>query len=390
MKKILVSLISDHTIPNILAIQQFEPDALLFISTQAMEKKNKTRHILATLSGMGLDYHDRHHTVSVIEDAILDCHHKLEGWMPESEIGEYVVNLTCGTKIMSIAAYEYFKDYGARMIYIPFPKNEFITPFPKRHTQTEALTTRLKVAEYLSAYGLSVINTRKLDGMREEARKRAELSNWITLNYGKVKNLLVWFARELHGKRDERQFHLTGKFTGATHEETSLLGRMDFLIEKEVVSKMLSRSGIQFLTGGWLEEFCFNEVSRFLGKGVDDLAIGIKVKNEKGTDNEFDVMFTCGNALYTVECKSLDQHGDPKAEALYKIGALNKDFGLKVKSFFVSTSPYIMREGRVKPSVDARAAQFNTIVVTPDKVSEFADLVAGQLKIGAPEGGAGV
>lgn len=379
MKKILVSLISDHTIPNILAVQRFKPDEMLFISTPAMEKRHKTLHILNALAGMGMDFQGRCHTVSIMEDSILDCHRKLDGWMTGREDGEYIVNLTCGTKIMSIAAFEYFKDYGARMIYIPFPKNEFITPFPKRHTQTEALTTRLKVAEYLAAYGLSVINARKLDGLREEARNRFELSNWITLNYGKVKNLLVWFARELHGKRDDRQFLLTGTFSGANSEETSLLKQMDFCLENGVVSKTLPRSEIQFLTGGWLEEYCFNEVSRFLGKGVDDLVMGIKVKNEQGADNEFDLMFTCGNALYTVECKSLDQHDDPKAAALYKIGALNKDFGLKVKSFFVSTSPYIMREGRIKPSVEARAAQFNTTVITPDKVLSFADIIAEKL-----------
>ncbi len=379
MKKILVSLISDHTIPNILAVQRFKPDEMLFISTPAMEERRKTRHILNVLAGMGMDYQGRCHTVSVMEDSILDCHRKLEGWITGREDGEYVVNLTGGTKIMSIAAYEYFKDYGARMIYIPFPKNEFITPFPKRHTQTEALTTRLKVADYLAAYGLSVINTRKLDGMREEAHNRAELSNWITLNYGKIKNLLVWFARELHGKRDERQYLLTGTFSEANSEESGLLKQMDFHMENGVVSKTLPRSEIQFLTGGWLEEYCFNEVSRFMGKGVDDLVMGIKVKNEKGTDNEFDVMFTCGNALYTVECKSLDQHDDPKAEALYKIGALNKDFGLKVKSFFVSTSPYIMREGRIKLSIEARAAQFNTTVITPDKVLSFGDFIAEKL-----------
>ena len=41
MKTILISLVSDHTIPNILAIHHFKPDDLLFISTTAMEKKSK-------------------------------------------------------------------------------------------------------------------------------------------------------------------------------------------------------------------------------------------------------------------------------------------------------------------------------------------------------------
>ncbi|MCK5507705.1 MAG: hypothetical protein KAI50_04195 [Desulfobacterales bacterium] len=41
MKTILISLISDHTIPNILAMHHFMPDELLFISTTAMEKNGR-------------------------------------------------------------------------------------------------------------------------------------------------------------------------------------------------------------------------------------------------------------------------------------------------------------------------------------------------------------
>jgi hypothetical protein len=41
MKTILVSLVSDQTIPNILAIHHIKPDELLFITTKDMEKKQK-------------------------------------------------------------------------------------------------------------------------------------------------------------------------------------------------------------------------------------------------------------------------------------------------------------------------------------------------------------
>ncbi len=62
----------------------------------------------------------------------LDCHRKIDRWIEGRENSEFVVNLTGGTKIMSIAAYEYFKDFSSKMIYVPIPKNEFITPFPKK------------------------------------------------------------------------------------------------------------------------------------------------------------------------------------------------------------------------------------------------------------------
>jgi len=389
MKKIVVSLISEHTIPNVLAIQHFAPDELLFISTAAMEEKHKTRHLLGALAGMGFDFRGRFHTVTIMEDSLLDCHRKLEDWMTGREDSEFIVNITGGTKIMSIAAYEFFRDYAARMIYVPFPKNEFVTPFPKRISKPEPLTGRLKVVDYLSAYGLGVINGPKLGGIREAAETRVGLSAWMVPNYLRIKKLLAWFCGTLRGARNEKKlkkYDLKEIFPGATTEETEFLRRFGFSLAGSTLEKSLTRSEIEFLTGGWLEEYCFNVVRGFDGAGVDDVVMGIQVRNEKGTDNEFDVMFTSGNALYTVECKSLDQHEDKKTEALYKIGALNKDFGLKVKSFFVSTSPYIMKDGKIRPAVEARAAQFSTIVVTPDRVAEFADVVAKNLKLAVRKG----
>jgi Domain of unknown function (DUF1887). len=140
-----------------------------------------------TLDRLGLKY--QHDSVIVREDSILDCHKKLSKWIEEKEDSEFVVNLTGGTKIMSIAAYEFFKDYSSKMIYIPIPKNEFIVPFPKKQpAEPVKLDLRLSVIEYLTAYGLTVTNESHLSRYREEAIKRRELSAWIVENYDNLKN----------------------------------------------------------------------------------------------------------------------------------------------------------------------------------------------------------
>lgn len=382
MKNVHVCLVSDQTIPNILTIEQFKPDELLLVSTQKMEDKGKSGHVLDCLAARGLDYRSRHQIVTVAEDSLLDCHRKLEGWVQGREESDFVVNLTCGTKIMSIAAYEFFKDYGCRMIYIPIPRNEYTVPFPKRGAhQAVALPQRLSVTEYLAACGLTPLNAHHLPGMAREARQRRELAHWIVAHYGKLKNLLVWLGGALREHRDDREFFLKGSFAGATGEERELFLRMGFSVSGADLEKHLPKSEIQFLTGAWLEEYCFNKVSDYLGQGIDDVVIAIKIKNPKGADNEFDVLFTKDNALYTVECKSLDQHEDKKTEALYKVAALQKDFGLRVGSFLVSTSAYVLKNGRVRPSIAARAEHLNTEVIPPSEVLSFGQRLAEKLKL---------
>ena len=379
MSHVHVCLVSDQTIPNILGIFHFNPDKLLFITTQDMEKKEKVSSILKTLNRLGRRYDERYAKINIQEDSILDCHRKIEKWIKGKEDADFIVNLTCGTKIMSIAAYEYFKDYSSKMIYIPIPKNEFISPFPKKSPgRSTALDLRLNVVQYLTAYGLDIVNEAKLSGYHNEASRRRELSNWLVKHYIKTKNLLVWLGGNLRDHRDDKEYYLEGQFSGATESEVELMEKLGFSRKGDNISIKLNRSTLRYLTGGWLEEYCFNELAELKGKGIDDVVLNLKLR--KG-GNEFDVMFTKDNALYFVECKSLDQETDKKADILYKIGALQKEFGLKIGSFLVTTSPHILKDGEIKFSLKIRAEQFKTIIISPENVISFKNILTEQLMI---------
>jgi len=382
MNHIHVCLVSEQTVPNILGIHHFRPDEVLFVTTMEMEKKNKAEHIMSALKQVGLDYTTRSQKVTVREDSLLDCKQQIDKWIAGKEGAEFTINLTGGTKIMSIAVYDYFKDYGSKMIYIPVGKNEFIMPYPKkaRHDITE-LSLRLSVQDYMTAYGLKVTNTKRLSANHTDAQSRKALSEWIVRNYEGIKPLLERFSEKLRKHRGDKQgYEWSTSYQPGNQYEIELFSKMGFVRENNTFKKNLTQSKIAYLTGGWLEEYCYNEIIAFKGKGIDDVVIGI-IPEAMGRKNEFDVMFTKDNALYTVECKSLDQKDDLKTEALYKIAALQKDFGLRVSSFFVSTSPHILKNGKVRPSIEARAEQFKTVVIPPHDVKLFGKIVADKLKI---------
>lgn len=383
MSHIHVCLVSDQTVPNILSIHHFKPDKLLFITTSEMEVKNKTQHILLALEHVGLDYKNKYHLVKVQEDSILDCKKKIDEWISGREDATFTVNLTCGTKIMSIAVYECFKDYGSKMIYIPVGRNDFIMTFPKKLShEVIPLSLRLSVTDYLAAYGLRVTNTKKLPENHADASQRKELSEWIIKNYSNIKGLLERMSEKLRKYRNEKNGHEWSTTYAPQHDrESDFFVKAGFQKQGDKHSKKLSQSEIIYFTGGWLEEFCYNELLKFKGQGIDDIALGIIPEKGKAK-NEFDIMFTKDNSFYTVECKSLDQNDDLKADALYKIAALQKEFGLRVGSFFVSTSPHILKEdGTLRFAIQARSEQFNTTVIPPHEVIHFSQKVAEKLKI---------
>ncbi|MBF0555951.1 MAG: DUF1887 family protein, partial [Nitrospirae bacterium] len=293
MRHICVSLVSDQTIPNILSIYHFKPDELLFITTDVMEKRGKRVHIVNTLKRYGSDYDysgNRSHHIIVKEDSVLDCKRNLDQWIgsDDRETSTFTVNLTGGTKIMLIAAYEYFKEYAARMIYIPIGKNEFITPFPKSEAlKNTALDFRLNVLDYLTAYGIKIINEHKLSANCEEAQKRSELSLWIVKNYNEIKPLMNRLSEKLRKYRnDKKGFQFNTGYEPKCGQEKELFEKAGIKYENNKYSKHLSKSEIIYLTGGWLEEYCYNELIQFVGKGIDDVILGISCKKDN-SDNEF-------------------------------------------------------------------------------------------------------
>lgn len=379
MSNIHVCLISDQTIPNILSVAHFKPDEVLFISTEEMEDKNKSKHIVETLKL--LNFNLPIDLIKVTGDSISDCRTKLEKWIKGKEDNTFTVNLTGGTKIMSLAAFEFFREYSSTMIYIPFPKNEYSIIFPKRSdTSPKPINLKLSVKQYLQAYKLKVFNENKLEEKKKKAIERKDISKWITKNYNNLLSLLERFSEKLRTHRNDKFYEWHTEYKPANEFEKELFFKLGFVEEKGDYKKIITKDEIEYITGGWLEEYCFNELNDFIGKGIDDIVINILAGTEQ-RKNEYDVVFTKDNALYTIECKSLSQDHDTKAEILYKIGALQNDFGLKTGSFLVSTSPHLLKDGDLKPSVKARAEQFKTTVIKPDEVINLKEIIAEKLKL---------
>src|SRR3989338_1956704 len=336
MSRIHVCLVSEQTIPNILGIYHFKPERVVFCTTERMEQEKRTDAIINTLKLYGLDYsgsnlHDR---IKVDQDCLKDCELKFKNEIVQKYgKDKLTVNLTGGTKIMVLGAYNVFKDAAEQMIYTPIPKNEFLVVYPQGGDckSPVSLNLRLSVEAYVTAYGIKVKNSNKIEQLKSNALKNKDLCEWMAQNYKDIEGLLIKFYEHLKGYRDDKCF--------------------------------------QLMTGDWLSGLCFNEICKL---SVDDCVTEIKLISSKGMDNEFDVMFTKDNALYIVECKSLKQEHDKDADILYKISSLQHDFGLRVKGFLVSTARTIISDkGGIEENVIKRAEQCKSQVIHPDEIKNF-------------------
>jgi hypothetical protein len=387
MKTCLVSLISDQTIPNILVALHFKPDFLLFLTSDQMERRRKSQAILETLKLRELNYSDTHHKIEVIEDSVIDLQTKAAQWLDSTaEEFQFIVNLTGGTKMMSVAAYDLFKDFGSTMVYVHINRNDFLTPFPKRRPPAPTpLSARLTVLEYLTAYGINIDNQASLSEYAALAESRQELSRFIYKHYREVSPLLARlgrFLRDIPEKKLKQPYKFEVSFDRQNQSQEKLLDEMGFTCRGAAIAKSLTKSDWNYLRGGWLEERLFLAVKEAVPQATD-IQLGVVFKDAEGNKNELDVLFTHENVLHLVECKSLgaaeggeDSTGGDITDFLYKLGAIRQQFGLTPKAWLATTAESIFTQERlVKPTLVNRARQFHGEIVpllqVPDPEAYF-------------------
>ena len=289
MSKTIVSILSDHLLPNFLFIKEMEGQYsdLLFVSTPQMEMQEKAMHLEVALGRK---------EGSVRRIVVANDNYKeiLDALRAEQLSGsvEYVVNITGGTKTMSLAVHEYFCQFNASFVYVPIGKNSY---YDFSTDQTHSLDYRVSLNEYFTLYGLA---------------------------YDYDNDLICDAQRtfKLFDKQKMSNFYLTNELRDAHKAPRPELRR--------------------YLGGEWFEEYVYLRIKRDFNLRDEDIAKSVKIFRLSSTsnDNELDVVFVRDNALYVIECKvSMTGYGkEPKSvvdEYLYKLAAISKDFGLRVNSY---------------------------------------------------------
>ena len=374
---VLCCLLSDQHVPNLLSVHHFHPDRLVLIESERMRQRNAAQDFLDALKSGGLDYGDRHEVVphSDVSDFNVIAA-TLRQAFAKHPTGHWIVNLTGGTKPMSIIAYEFFKAIRARLIYVEAARpNEILDV---ETGQRETIEHRLSIEEFLLGYGFE--HKKRLQKVRN-SEKRAKEQFPAAAAIGRTmpsETLLKIGPRRWQEGRnkglDLRPHELAPpdlvvrqalqQLFRLRSEGTSLTGRID-------------KYGVQFLTGGWLEVLLWGLLDRHQERlNIWDVRLGI-VPGPRGStaQNDFDVAFMRDYALHYIECKTGGQEHDPDVAALYKIEAVTRQFrALRVRSYLATTSANLLDEnGDIKRSVSDRASLYGCRFVTTPHIQKLAE-----------------
>lgn len=350
MANILVSLISDQAIPNLEMIKEKPVDAYLFILTEQMKEKLGWLKEAAGLKDS-----------SIIQELIVDAFSfedidkKLSGIVSDDH--HYLVNLTGGTKIMSLAVSAFFKDMDCELFYIPGKNDSYVRIFPGIKKPYISFKSKISLVEYVLAYGFTVRHKGKLLTTIEQTEK--------VFDY-----FLNHFNHKIDGEalkilRRKREDKKSFPHFGDDFEVPGFLTRLQFIPENP---DHLTKNEVKYLTGEWFEEYVYSLVKNHFQLSDDEIGVSWHLqKGENNTPNEFDVLYIRDKKLNIIECKTniiSSDNGYKKnliTETIYKVDSLRNNLGLFAKTNIFTLSDLNESDTSIRSSID-RAKEFKITI----------------------------
>lgn len=327
MKKIHVCLISDQPIPNLLPPLLEKPDQAVFlVSPEMWERAERLQKILerrgiAVQPARVASAYDfeamREACAKIIRDNRIDT--------------ELTLNVTGGTKIAALAAFQTFLANHTRIIYLDTANNRLLQLAPK----TAAVPVRenlVKINDCLAAYGMN-----PLPGPASGQMKRRPGLNQLAALLAGDETLLSGFNGAIARQGGKPRFvNCSLNALGEKGEQLAVLLEQCGAARRTGAANLNipSPDRIFFCHGGWLEEYVYWCVKDLGLQGLD-LAMNVEVewggKGRRPTKNEFDVLFTHANRLHLISCKASNPRqtasGNRATEALNELDALSDRAG---------------------------------------------------------------
>ncbi|MDD1695240.1 MAG: DUF1887 family protein [Methanoregula sp.] len=385
----LVCIISAQHIPNLLTVKAVRPGHLILIVTNQM-KKNAPWFLNALAAG-GLDYSKKHTIIGIQKENSFDeIRSSLKAAYEQDPEKDWILNITGGTKPMSIGAYMFAQENRLRALYIVESDQQNAIDLSGGDPLSLS-SQHVTDAEFLAGYGYEIRNAGALEKLNQRAESLMDLAALLTTHHddedlrhflGMLQEMKArketinrkrWLREGLVLTEDDRVILRTDKI----RREIAL--RFGLVVEGGVMTGHMERYAAEFLTGKWLEYFVYGLLRPLVPSKVRCLRSGLSIGLPgMAGENELDVSFMTERSLCMVECKTGSQGHDAKGEqVIYKTEAIKEGLGaLRAKAFIATTSPNILdrNTGDTRESLANRGQIYGCTIINGKVLRELAGL----------------
>ncbi|MCX8023440.1 MAG: DUF1887 family CARF protein [Syntrophorhabdaceae bacterium] len=329
MKRIHVCLVSAQPIPNLIPLRMegLKPEkVILFVS---LDMKIQADRLEGVIKGWGIAVEK----VPISPYDLEAARKTVKEILSSYNNYEIILNATGGTKIMAFAAFEVFREHGKKIIYVDTQDSRIQTLSPS--SEYFDFQGVLKVPSYLNAYGQFILKE-KTD--KNTIKMHTPILNELIDIWESTHDAIKTLNSRVAPFRNARTFPLEIKVDARDDENENFRSIIEFFKRHGMLNYRNGRirlpdlASVEFVTGGWLEEYVFSIVDSL---PVTDVRMGVEVKWDvvpsRQTMNEYDVVFTHNNRLFLIECKTKRFEGTDRLtsndEPIYKLDSLRDAAG---------------------------------------------------------------
>lgn len=376
-KKIIVSLISEQSVPNMVLIKNnMGSEYFINIVTETMVENNN--YLINALNPQNIDEINKKFKQIKIQkhienniEKITESINSLKEIYDEAE--QIMVNATGGTKILSIALYQYFNEYyknKSMLLYLNIDSISTSYNILNTHGKLD-MPQYVTLEEYLTSYGIEIVNNEDTKPKYPQNCANLLVSH-ATTTKGMFENYKIQDA-----KKNLAEFMnvLNDKYEKQTDMHDTILN-----IEKELAScdnkikkhsnciieylnllhttnsaipdiHNITYNALKYINSGYFEEYLYYNIASILPykENMEDyLKTGVQIKihnsKRKASDNipndqELDILFMYNNAIYYIECKTYTSQKIIN-ESIFKQAAISNLLGLKKTNSFTTLNTY--------------------------------------------------
>ena len=372
-----ICIVSDQILANYLPVKIKGAKKVLLMSSAAMTKKKKTACFEKLLSINNIDYTAYNDVPDQRIDEIINYLEDVyENICLHNNKDDLVLNITGGTKIMTLAFWDFFKDKNISIIYMDTYND---TIHYLHNNEVEKVYSTLNIQDYLIAQGVDIEEIASdSEDWRTKVEERKSVSSYLAKNAYQLESFfqrLNPLTKDVLSEDKKIKTALKPLENPLSEIEKPIFKALHDLelIQWNGDENILFKSpdAVHYLKGFWLEEYVYLAA---LKANSDHVACGVKISRNNQAVNELDVVIVHNNRMLVIECKALQFKIRQVSDAVYKIAEVGNNLkGLFGKIYLVSARDASSKDD--KNNILGRAKAHNVELILPDNLSNITSVI---------------
>lgn len=360
-----IIMVSGQMIPNVTPVldEAIRPEKVILCSSDAMKQRAESLASYFTKKGIDVEIYPlgSAYDFAELQERFLALAERFEN------DASVAINLTGGTKLMTIAAQMFFDEFPRFYV---IPEKDQIVMIDERKPEHYEIEDQILLRDYFAIHGYTVTAQQR---KKKIPQKTAELADTLLKNYDTYKHQIGVLNALAAKAEDAYSLAVRNEISDQTCDLLDLFyrhGSLSYYDDKKI--EFASAEARDFCKGFWLEDFVCAELAKVdAAIGLQDWAASINIENTSGTKNEIDAAFLYNNELYVIECKTarMDQKG---SDVLYKLDTIRGYAGLYTKSLIASFK-------ELEPHDRQRAKDLGISLIEGKNLNRFAERILNKI-----------